>query len=50
MTVRLAEGDDLAIGEDRPDQPNVGEMRAAGVGVVDRVHVAFVHVALEMRA
>jgi hypothetical protein len=47
VAVRLAEGDDLAVGEDRPDEPHVGEVGAAGIGVVDGVDVAGMHVALE---
>src|SRR6267142_320572 len=48
MPVRLAEGDDLAVGEDRPDQAHVGEVRAAGIRIVDGKDVAFMYIALEM--
>ena len=48
MPVRLAEGDDLAVGEDRPDQAHVGEVRAAGIRIIDGKDVAFLYVALEM--
>ncbi len=47
MAVRLAEGDDLAVGEDRPDQAHIREVRAAGVGVVDGEDVALMHIAVE---
>src|SRR5258705_6851672 len=48
MTVRLAERDDVAVGEDRPDQAHVGEVRAAGIRIIDGKDVAFMYVALEM--
>ena len=47
MAVRLAEGDDLAVGKDRPDQAHIGEVRAAGIGIVDGEDVALMHVAVE---
>ncbi|MNL32456.1 hypothetical protein D3C87_1543060 [compost metagenome] len=47
MAVRLAEGDDPAIDEDRPDQPDVIEVGAAGIGIVDGVDVTRMHVTVE---
>src|SRR5437660_6709268 len=48
MPVRLAEGNDLAVSEYRPDQAHVGEVRAAGIRIVDGKDVAFMYVALEV--
>src|SRR5436190_14277427 len=48
MPVRLAEGDDLAVGEDRPDQAYIGEMRAASIWIVDGEDVTFVDVTVEV--
>jgi hypothetical protein len=48
MPVRLAEGDDLAVGEDRPDQAHVGEVRAARIWIVDGEDIAFMDVILEV--
>src|SRR6266567_7721776 len=49
MPVRLAEGNDLAVGEDRPDQAHVGEVRAAGIRIIDRKDVAIMYVASKWR-
>jgi hypothetical protein len=43
VTVRLRVGDHLALAEDRPHDPDIAEMGAAGVGIVDRINVAWTH-------
>jgi hypothetical protein len=48
VAVGLRERDQLAVGEHRADQRDVGEVGAAPVGVVDGEHVALVDVALEV--
>ena len=47
LVVRLAEGDDLAVAKDRPDQAHV-EKRVRRHRIVDGKDVAFMDVALEM--
>ncbi|MCY1300720.1 hypothetical protein D9M70_502970 [compost metagenome] len=47
VAIGLAEGDDPAIDEDRTDQPDVVEMRATRVRVVDRIDIARMHVTVE---
>ena len=47
MAVGLAVGDNLVADEYRADQPDIVEMSAAGIGIVDDVHIARFHRALE---
>ena len=47
MPVGLRKGDRLAVREDRPDETDIGEMRAARIGIVDGEDIARMHVIAE---
>ncbi len=47
VAVRLREADQMILIEDRADKAHVGEVRAAGIRIVDGIDIARQHLALE---
>ncbi len=47
VAVGLRERDRRIIDKDRPNKPHVGKMRATGIGIIDGIDIARLHIAFE---